>query len=221
MSDILADLRGVACRVDDILTFGATEEKEDQHLEATLARLTDNGVTLNAAKCSFHTTTVIFLGHAIDHECIYHDPAKITALRDMPPCHDVSAIRRSLGMATYLGKVISVLSTISEALRSLLVKDEWNWSAPQQQAFDAIKIALTNHPVLALYSPDLATIISTDAISLVSAQHFYNNNQTARFAQLPIIHDHSLQRKLATLKLKRRPCPSLGHVIISPRSYCA
>ena len=130
-----------------------------------MARLTDNGVTLNAAKCSFHTTTVIFLGHAIDQQYIYHDPAKITALRDMPLCHDVSAIRRSLGMATYLGKFIPVLSTISEALCSLLVNDKWNWSAPQQQAFDAIKVALTNHLVLALYSPDLATIISASAFS--------------------------------------------------------
>ena len=77
----------------------------------------DNGVTLNSPKCSFHTTAGTFLGHVIDQEGIRPHPAKITALRDMPPCHDVSAVQSFLGMAAHLGKFIPDLSKISQPLR--------------------------------------------------------------------------------------------------------
>ena len=166
MSDLLSDLPGVLCMVDDILTFGATEEEEDRNLQSVLSRLAARGVTLNTDKCLFHQRRISFLGHLIDSDGIRPDPEKIRALQDLPVCKDVSAVRRLLGMATHLGKFIPDLSTITQPLRALLVKGTpWTWSESQQTAFDHLKRTLSAHPVLAPYSPDRESTVSADASS--------------------------------------------------------
>jgi len=46
MSDILSDLSGVLCHIDDIVVFGSTPEEHDSRLIAVLERLKAAGVTL-------------------------------------------------------------------------------------------------------------------------------------------------------------------------------
>ena len=46
MSDILSDLPGVLCHIDDIVVFGSTPEEHDSRLIAVLERLKAAGVTL-------------------------------------------------------------------------------------------------------------------------------------------------------------------------------
>ena len=36
MSEILTDLPGVVCQMDDILVFGETQDEHDKHLKAVL-----------------------------------------------------------------------------------------------------------------------------------------------------------------------------------------
>jgi len=49
-------------------------------------------------------------------------------------------------------------------MRELLVKgNQWVWGEPQQSAFHRIKEILTSSPVLALFDPNLETIVSADA----------------------------------------------------------
>lgn len=48
MDDILSDLPGVLCHIDDILVFGATPSEHDERFKAVLNRIKGAGVTLNA-----------------------------------------------------------------------------------------------------------------------------------------------------------------------------
>ena len=47
MSEILVDLPGVVCQMDDILVFGKTQSEHDQHLEAVLRHIEEANVTLS------------------------------------------------------------------------------------------------------------------------------------------------------------------------------
>ena len=62
------------------------------------------------------------------------------------------------------GRFSSVVGHISQPLRELLCKDTpWVWLEPQKLAFSRLKDEFRQTPVLAPYSPDRVTYLSTDA----------------------------------------------------------
>ena len=104
MSTILDSLPGVICLVDDILVFGACQEEHDQRLQAVLQRLASAGLTLtlNGENCLFSVSQLRFCGYLIGKDDIRPDPAKVTALTEMPACKDVHDVQRFLDWRTSL-----------------------------------------------------------------------------------------------------------------------
>jgi len=79
------------------------------------------------------------------------DPAKIKAILDWEPPTKVIELRSFLGLVNYYQRFIKGYSAIAAPLTNLLKKGRgWTWS---QQAFDTLKMAITEEPVLSL--PDL------------------------------------------------------------------
>ena len=99
MASLLNGCKGVICMMDDILIFGSTPEEHNERLDAILDRLATAGITLNRAKFVFRQTRVRFCGYILDATGISADPSKVSALVNMPPCENVSDVRRFLGMA--------------------------------------------------------------------------------------------------------------------------
>ena len=79
MSNILQNIDGVICYMDDVLIFGPNEEEYDKRVFAVLQSLKDAGVTLNE-KCEFSVTSIKYLGHVISANGITADVDKITAI---------------------------------------------------------------------------------------------------------------------------------------------
>ena len=104
MNEILKDLPGVVCLIDDVLVYGSTEAEHDKHLQAVFEQMQSAGVTLNKEKCEFGKTTIKFLGHIITPEGISPDPHKTTTVKNMKQPSNVSELRRFLGMVNQLGK---------------------------------------------------------------------------------------------------------------------
>ena len=152
--------------MDDILVYGRTCEEHDDRLRHVLQCLSDMGMTLNPEKCAFAQKSVKFLGHLIDSQGIRPDPNKVEAIvRFTTPTH-VGDVRRFLGMINQLSKFSPNLADMTQPMRELLVKDRaWVWGEPQQQAFTRVKEALVASPVLALFDPNLETVLSADASS--------------------------------------------------------
>ena len=166
MSEALAGLDGTVCMMDDVLIYGETREEHNIRLECVLQRLNDLGMTLNAEKCTFAQTSVKFLGHVIDSEGIKPDPDKLEAIVEFTTPASVGDIRRFLGMINQLSKFSLNLADHTQPLRELLVKDRaWVWGDQQKQAFATVKDTLVASPVLALFDPNLETVLSADASS--------------------------------------------------------
>ena len=166
MSEILDGLSGVVCMVDDILVHGRTQEEHDEHLNKVLHRLQEAGLTLNMEKCQFSQSRVTFLGQVIDSTGIRPDPNKLSAIQKVPTPQNVGEVRRFLGMANQLSKFSSNLADQTKPLRELLIKNnDWVWGEPQRRAFQQVKDALVNSPVLALFDPNQETVVSADASS--------------------------------------------------------
>lgn len=166
MSEILGDLEGVVCLIDDVLIHGRTQEEHDQRLFKVLCRLQKEGLTLNKVKCKFSQRQVPFLGQVVDESGIKPDPSKVAAIRNVPVPTNVGDIRRFLGTVNQMSKFAPNLAEVTKPLRDLLVKgNQWVWGEAQQRAFDEVKRMLTTTPVLALFDPQYNTILSADASS--------------------------------------------------------
>ena len=81
IAEILQDMEGVVCHMDDILVHARTQEEHRQHLQKVLLCLQESGLTLNAEKC--HQTEVKFLGQIIDDNGIRPDPGMIAAIQNV------------------------------------------------------------------------------------------------------------------------------------------
>ena len=159
MSEILHDVEGAVCLVDDFLVHGRSQEEHDCRLVAVLRRLQEVGLTLNEKKCAFSQPSVKFLGQIVDQLGVRSDPDKVSAILNLrtPTC--VGDIRRFLGMINQLGKFSRHLAD------KTTTKNQWCWEEPQQKAFVEVKEEISKSPVLALFDPGQETTVSADASS--------------------------------------------------------
>ena len=152
--------------MDDVLIFGSTQEEHGTRLHKVLQKLQSHGVTLNREKCEFNKRRLTFLGHTIDGNGISPDPQKTNAVLKMEKPKTPTELRRFLGMVNQLSKFTPNIASLTKPLRELLsTKKSWCWSHFQDEAFEKVKTELTKPSVLALYSPDANSKISSDASS--------------------------------------------------------
>ena len=158
VTEILEGLEGCANAQDDIVVWGDTKDNHDRRLKNVLSRIRFSGLKLNRSKCIFGSNQIMYLGQLLTSKGVKADPQKVSAILDMP------ALERFLGMVTYLGKFVPNLSEVSAPLRVLLEKDiVWSFDTPQQQAFQELKLIITNAPVLKYFDPKLPIKVSSDA----------------------------------------------------------
>ena len=81
-SDILHDLEGVVCLIDDILIFGRDQAKYGARLHAALRRLQDASIALNE-KCEISVSELKFIGHIVGAAGIRPDNDKLKAFINM------------------------------------------------------------------------------------------------------------------------------------------
>ena len=89
ISEILANLDGVVCLMDDVLIYGETQQQHDERLDKVLERLQESGLTLNADKCQFACSQLPFLGQILTQEGVKADPDKVTAIQKVPAPQNV------------------------------------------------------------------------------------------------------------------------------------
>ena len=164
VTEILEGLEGCANAQDDIVVWGDTKDNHDRRLRNVLSRIRLSGLKLNRSKCIFGSNQITYLGQLLTSEGVKADPQKVSAIFDMPAPENKSDLQRFLGMVTYLGKFVPNLSEVSAPLRELLEKNvAWSFDTPQQQAFQELKLLITNSPVLKYFDPKLPIKVSSDA----------------------------------------------------------
>ena len=80
MSQILTDLEGAICLIDNVLIFGKTQEEHDARLIKVLEKLQTVGLTLNHSKCEFSQSQVKFLGQVVNSQGVSPDPDRTKAI---------------------------------------------------------------------------------------------------------------------------------------------
>ena len=166
MERVLEGLQWKAALVylDDVLVFGGTFEEELSRLEEVLRHLRAANLKLIPKKCTFFQHEVPFLGHVVGRKGVYTDPLKVTAVAGWPVPTDVTGVRSFLGLCSYYRRFVPGFATIATPLHQLTRKGaRFLWDEACQKAFEALKQALVNAPVLSYPDPNLPYLLDTDA----------------------------------------------------------
>uniref|UniRef100_A0A2N9HR88 Reverse transcriptase n=1 Tax=Fagus sylvatica TaxID=28930 RepID=A0A2N9HR88_FAGSY len=148
---------------DDILVYSKGLEEHTAHLKTVLQILALHQLYAKMSKCVFATSEVEYLGHIISGEGVKTDPKKIAAMVDWPIPKSLKALRGFLGLTGYYRKFIKGYGQIASPLTSLLKKDAFLWSEKAEKAFEELKAAVSQPPVLALPDFSKTFVIECDA----------------------------------------------------------
>ncbi|KAK8918580.1 hypothetical protein KSP39_PZI021790 [Platanthera zijinensis] len=148
---------------DDILVFSSSWEAHLAHLEATLGVLRAHRLFLKRSKCGFGLREVHYLGHVISDKGVATDPTKIRAMLEWPIPNSLKKLRGFLGLTGYYRRFIKEYGTIAKPLTKLLKEAHFSWDVEAARAFENLKKAVSEPPVLALPNFAKPFTVETDA----------------------------------------------------------
>ena len=150
--------------VDDILIFTETFEQHLEAIDKIFTRLERACLKIKLQKCEFARTQLHYLGHVINSKGIGTDPKKVEAINNWAPPANIKELEQFLGTVNYYSKFIKEYSSTAAPLFQLKKKKTiWEFTEERQQAFEKLKKALCEAPVLR--HPDMTREFSltTDA----------------------------------------------------------
>jgi hypothetical protein len=168
--------KGVLVFMDDILIYSSTLEEQVSLLQQVLKTLQTNNFFLKWSKCEFAKRELEYLGHTISGSSISTESSKIQAVSDWPAPQTMKELRGFLGLTGYYRRFIQHYAMISKPLTQLLKKGiQFQWTPKSQRAFDVLKQALVQAPVLSVPNFNepftLETDVSDQGIGAVLMQH--------------------------------------------------
>ncbi|XP_058746820.1 uncharacterized protein LOC131619773 [Vicia villosa] len=148
---------------DDILVYSPTWSSHLEHLEVVLKLLQQHVLFAKFSKCCFGCTTVDYLGHTISSQGVEMDKSKIQAVMEWKIPTTLKQLRGFLGLSGYYRRFIKNYADIAAPLTSLLKKDAFQWTQETTKAFNSLKHAITQAPVLSLPDFTIPFTLETDA----------------------------------------------------------
>src|SRR5258706_2990335 len=119
---------------------------------------------LRPEKCKFKCREVDYLGLVISKDHVAMDPIKVQGVTDWPQPTKVKDVQSFIGFMNFYRRFIQNFSKIARPLHALTWKSKnWSWGAAEQQAFDALKNAITSTPMLAFPSKSSLFRLECDA----------------------------------------------------------
>jgi hypothetical protein len=150
--------------LDDVVLFSRTVAEHFDRLKIVLRRLQDAGLKLKPSKCFLLRKSVTFLGHLVSGDGVSAHPDKVSAVKGWPAPTCVRDVRGWLGLTGYYRRFVQNYAKIVTPLTALLSpKVRWVWTEVEQNAFETLKAALTNPPILAMPAAEGLFTLDTDA----------------------------------------------------------
>ncbi|OWY97560.1 LOW QUALITY PROTEIN: reverse transcriptase [Phytophthora megakarya] len=147
----------------------SVKEKTDvdmhkEHLRELLGLMRKHKLYANLKKSIFGASEIPVLRCLVGKNGVRPDPEKVRVINEWPTPSNMKELRQFLGLATYLCKYVDNHAGKIRPLSQLLKKEAaWEWTAECQQAFDAVKLGLTEAPILAVADQDRPFHVVCDA----------------------------------------------------------
>jgi hypothetical protein len=137
--------------MDDIaITTTGTLQDHIDAVRDVLRVAEQNNLYFKLSKCTFHASSIDYLGVIIEKGMTHMDPIKIAGIKNWPIPTKVKDIGSFLRFCNFYRPFIRGFAHLARPLNELTRKDaEWTWEEQQQKAFDELKRRVTTEPMLA------------------------------------------------------------------------
>lgn len=148
---------------DDILVYSSSLSSHIHHLETIFRTLQQGEFYLKHSKCLFAQESIEYMGHIVSGKGVTPEPSKIQVMVRWPSPTTAKELHAFLRLTGFYRKFIKSYAFFAAPLTKLLCKDAFGWMHESQMAFDQLKSAMTNAPVLALPNFSEPFMIETNA----------------------------------------------------------
>uniref|UniRef100_A0A8R1I9D7 RNA-directed DNA polymerase n=1 Tax=Caenorhabditis japonica TaxID=281687 RepID=A0A8R1I9D7_CAEJA len=153
--------------IDDILVYSQEFDQHIETLERVLKRFRQFNLKVSPKKCEFLKSSISFLGHTISRDNYGPNHANVKTILETSTPKNLPETRRFVGMIGFFRKFIPQFSSIAEPLTRLNKKDEkFTWGPEQEKAFNDLRQAIIEKPVLRFPDYEKPFHIFTDASSI-------------------------------------------------------
>ena len=174
--------------LDDICIFAPTINDMLDQIELVFDRLKQYNLKIKPKKCQFFDTSILFLGHILWAKGISVNPEKVEKVKTWPVPKNIKEVQSFLGLASYyrqfidkfaekawcLHELVGPTSNKHKKARAKKEKDNlttitqseqrtFEWMTKHQEAFHALKEALSTAPVLGYPDFSREFILEIDA----------------------------------------------------------
>ena len=186
MDSIVHNLRrkghkGIDAYVDNIIIVS---ERFNEHLialEAVLMELKSHNLSLRADKCELAFACIEFLGYIIDGNSIKASPDNVKKLERFPTPSNKKQLQRFLGLANFNRRFVKDFAELTKPLTSLLSdKAEFKWQQTEEDAFNELKLRLTESTGLTLPNWNKPFHIQTDASKIATGAMLFQMDDDNR-----------------------------------------
>lgn len=172
MNDTLRDYLDVFCTayLDDILIYSKTRSEHVTHVRKVLQKLREAGLFAKVQKCEFLVSETKFLGIIVGENGIQMDPEKVKTIAEWKTPSCLTDVQAFIGFANFYRRFVRDFSKIISPMVALTKKGTaFIWNEKCQTAFEGLKQAFTEAPVLKPFDWTRDVIVETDASDYVSA----------------------------------------------------
>jgi len=166
IDELFADLKGryLFNFVDDLVVYSPSVALHSAHLREVLHRLQAAGFTLNPEKVVLGVSEIKYLGHQISARGVTVLADRVQAINQYPRPKNLRSLRRFLGMVGFYARFIAGFSELADVLHALKRKGvSFVWAEEHAAAFEKLKQALCQAPVLQIPDFDKEFVLATDA----------------------------------------------------------
>ena len=128
-----------------------------------LEALRKHKLYLRPEKCSFEKETVEYLGTIVGRGEVRMDPTKVDTVTGWPVPKCKRDVQSFLGFCNFYRRFIQGFSTIARPLTKLTGSVSWTWEGEQQRAFERLKEALVQYPILRIPIDDAPFRVECDS----------------------------------------------------------
>ena len=153
--------------MDDLIVAADSYARHLGQLRRVFEALRRAKLTIRLEKCHFCMRKVEYLGFRISSEGVQPGQPKTKAIEEFPTPRSDHEVRQFLGLASFFRRFVEGFAKITHPLTELLRKDrKFEWNHDQEKAFQHLKRALTQEPILVNFDPKRKTELHCDASHL-------------------------------------------------------